>query len=483
MSLAFQDTNGLTLEAVRLDEVQPTYRVFRVKNTGSGSIENVKVRMLEVGHAVADASQLAQRAIIQMDYTRQSSGQAEQQFLGLGPISVMTEDPEELESVLMTGWLQLSADTFRWGSLLEIGLLEPEKYVDLYARYQKPIYSPLTAQMFQFSIRNIGSDTLQGVILTGQGSDTLSLDGIGFSSSVNLGNMAPATMKIVWLKTLSIAPRAVNGKIEVLSGTVSSGSIRFDVAGSRAYCSIHQIRSYLTTINIEVITTDEEILDLIYKSADEIDRATKRRFDLATVTELYDGAGQQKLVLDNYPIVAVHEVKIFNYNYQLIRDFTETGSDPVSSLILDTERGFITIPPAVYWLMPTYGAAYFYWPYSSYVGTLLRGSDYDYSSRFGRGVANIQVTYTHGFATPPPGIRDCCMKMVAIELLKKKGASDTQGASVISIAGMTESFAARGGTTQAGGGAAGPFGHIISELQADIDSTLDGFRKRRWGVV
>jgi hypothetical protein len=75
------------------------------------------------------------------------------------------------------------------------------------------------------------------------------------------------------------------------------------------------------------------------------------------------------------------------------------------------------------------------------------------------------------------------MKMVAIELLKKKGASDTQGASVISIAGMTESFAARGGTTQAGGGAAGPFGHIISELQADIDSTLDGFRKRRWGVV
>jgi hypothetical protein len=477
MSLVFQDTNGLSLEALRLDEVQPTYRVFRLKNTGSSKVENVKVRLEEVGHAVADASQLAQRAVVQMDYTRLSSGMAEQQFLGVGPISVMTEDREELEAVHMTGWLQLSADTFRWGSLLEIGILEPDEFLDLYGRYQKPTY--VSEQTFQFSLRNIGTDTLESVILTRQGSDALSLDGLAFSNSINLGDMAPGTIKTVWIKTSSIAPRAVNGKIEVLSGTVSSGSIRFDVAGSRAYCSIHQVRSYLQTINVEVITKDEELLDLIYRSADEIDRATKRRFDLVRVTERYDGVGQQKLVLDNYPIVAVHEVKIFNFNNQLIRDIKETDSDFASNLITDSERGFITLPPNVVIMFPAPLAAMFYWPYSSYGSHTLRGTDYDYVNRFGRGVANIEVTYTYGFPTPPPGIRDVCMKMAVIELLKKKGASDTQGSSVVSIAGMSETFTQQGGQ-QAG---SGPFAHMIAELQRDIDATLEGFRKRRWGVV
>jgi hypothetical protein len=85
----------------------------------------------------------------------------------------------------------------------------------------------------------------------------------------------------------------------------------------------------------------------------------------------------------------------------------------------------------------------------------------------------------YGYAIPPPGIRDVCMKMVVIEMLKKKGASDTQGSSVVSIAGMSETFTQQGG--QQGG--SGAFAHTIAELQRDIDTTLDGFRKRRWGVV
>jgi len=478
MSLAFQDVNGLSLEALRLDELQPTYRIFRLKNGGSSKVENVKVRLEEVGHAVADASQLAQRAIVQMDYTRHSSGAPEQQFLGVGPISVMTEDPEELEAVLMTGWLQLSADTFRWGSLLEIGMLDIGDLVDLYARYQKPTY--VSEQTFQFSIRNIGSDTLESMVLTRQGSDTLSLDGSLFSSSINLGVMAPGTVKTVWIKTSSISPRAVNGKIEALSGTVSSGSIRFDVAGSRAYCSIHQVRSYLQTINVEVITKDEELLDFIYRSADEIDRATKRRFDLATVTELYDGSGQQKIVLDNYPIVSIQEVKIRNPDNQVVTDIKSTDTNFASELIIDAQNGFITLPSAgIPMLASQLGALGWYPPIYAYQPFPAAGVPFDYTTHFGRGIANIEATYTYGFATPPPGIRDVCMKMVVIEMLKKKGASDTQGSSVVSIAGMSETFTQQGGQ-QAG---SGPFAHTIAELQRDIDATLEGFRKRRWGVV
>jgi hypothetical protein len=478
MSLAFQDVNGLSLEALRLDELQPTYRIFRLKNIGSSKVENAKARLEEVGHAVADASQLAQRAVLEMDYTRHSSGAPEQQFLGVGPISVMTEDPEELEAVLMTGWLQLSADTFRWGSLLEIGMLDIGELVDLYARYQKPTY--VSEQTFQFSIRNIGTDTLDNMVLTRQGSDTLSLDGSLFSNSINLGVMAPGTIKTIWIKTSSISPRAVNGKIEALAGTVSSGSIRFDVAGSRAYCSIHQVRSYLTTIDLGIVTTDEEILDLIYRSANEIDRATRRRFDIVTVTELYDGAGQQKLVLDNYPIVSIQEVKIRNPDNQVVTDIKSTDANFASELIIDAQNGFITLPSAgIPMLGSQLGALGWYPPIYAYQPFPAAGVPFDYTTHFGRGIANIEVTCTYGYPTPPSGIRDACMKMVVIEALKKKGASDTQGATTLSVAGMSETYATRGGA----GGGAGPFGHLIDELQQDVDATLELFRKRRWLAV
>lgn len=478
MSLAFQDTNGLSLEALRLDELQPTYRIFRLKNIGSSKVENAKVRLEEVGHAVADASQLAQRAIIQMDYTRLSSGMSEQQFLGAGPISVMTEDPEELEAVHMTGWLQLSADTFRWGSLLEIGMLDIGELVDLYASYQKPTY--VSEQTFQFSIRNIGTDTLDNMVLTRQGSDTLSLDGSTFSNSVSLGDLAPGTIKTVWIKTSSISPRAVNGKIEALSGTVSKASIRFDVAGGRAYCSIHQVRSYLTTIDLGIVTTDEEMLDLIYRSANEIDRATRRRFDIVTVTELYDGIGQQKLVLDNYPIVSIQEVKIRNPDNQVVTDIKSIDANFASELIIDAQNGFITLPSAgIPMLGSQLGALGWYPPIYAYQPFPAAGVPFDYTTHFGRGITNIEVSYTYGFAIPPSGIRDACMKMVVIELLKKKGASDSQGAATIGVAGMTETFATRGGAS----GGSGPYGHMMDELDQDVQATLELFRKRRWGVV
>jgi len=476
-AIAFQDTLGRTLEPVRIDEVQPTIRVFKLKNIGSEILENVKVQLAEVGHAVADASQLTQRSILSLTYTRQSSQGAEQQYLGVSPISVMTEDPEELEGVHMDGWLQLSGDTFRWGSMVEVGPLNEGEQIELYARYQKPTYA--VKQPFRFTIRNIARDTLQSAVLTASGQDELSLDGLTYSGSVNLGDLAPGIVKVIYLKSVAVKLMPVNGKIEAYAANQLLSSARFDVASGRAYCTIHQIQQYLKTIDVNVITTDEEVLDLIYRSANEIDRATRRRFDSVTVTERYDGAGQQKLVLDNYPIVAIHELKIYNYNNQLIKDIKETDSDFASALIIDSENAFVTLPPTTMPLLPFPMGTLWYWPWSSFWPSSVAGSPYDYSTRFGRGTANIEVKYTYGYAIPPSGIRDACMKMVVIELLKKKGASDTQGATTLSVAGMSETFATRGGA----GGGAGPYGHVMDELQQDIDATLELFRKRRWLAV
>jgi len=216
-TLDFQTISGAGLAPLKIDaEAAGTYRQFRLKNISGRLIENVKLRLVEIGEANVDASQLMQRANLTLAYRRQSSGGEEQQSLGVGPISVITEDPEELEGVLLNGWAQLSSDTFRWGNLLEVGPLDVDAYLELYARYQTPTDGD--KDLFQFSIRNIARDTFLNTALTASGSDLLSLDGKNFTQNVQLGTMRPATVMLVWLQTDKMGQRIVNGLIQALSG-------------------------------------------------------------------------------------------------------------------------------------------------------------------------------------------------------------------------------------------------------------------------
>jgi hypothetical protein len=482
LALAIQDLNGQNLLELRFDTPDPiALRHFIVKNPDSTGYGDVKIRVRAWGQGASDASYLSQRTTIQMDYTRQSSGQPEQQFIGVDPIGIMVEDEAELEAILTNGWLQISGDSFRWGSLLLLGALDQNDYGEIFARYIRPTMTLQPTYTFIFTVRNIGDDTLQNVILTREDNDQLSLDGLAWENSINLGTLGPGSVKTVYVKTSVIQSQPLVALIEVLSGSPSavSAKIPFELSTGRAYCSVQTVRSYLRRIDVDVVSTDEEIRDLIYRSAQEIDRATRRRFDLVTGTERYDGVGQQKLVLDNYPIVSLQEVKIFNPDNSLVTDIKSTDSDFSSKLIVDTVNGFVTLTSAAIpaFLVPMGAMGWFppqglIWPVTS------RGVPYDYATHFGQGVANVEVTYTYGYQVPPEAIRDACMKMAAIELMKKKGAADTQGVASFSIAGLTETYAARGAS-----GGTGAFGHLIDELQQDVDATLEGFRKRRWLAV
>jgi hypothetical protein len=415
-----------------------------------------------------------------MTFTRLSTGLAETQYLGVSPLSVLTEDPAEISPILLNGWLQLSADTFRWANKLLLPALAVGESLQLYSRYSRPAYA--TPNTFQFTLQNIATDTLQNMVLTAQGSDLLSLDGVTFTASLNLGNLAPGVQKTIYVKSYAIDPGKLGpAQIQILQTGKPLSSLPFDAIGfGRYYCSPSEVKNYVTTIDVSVVTTDEEIRDLIFLSANEIDRATRRRFDVVTVTERYDGVGQQKLVLDNYPIVSIQEVKIRNPDNQVVTDIKSTDANFASELIIDSKNGFITLPSAgIPMLGSQLGALGWYPPIYAYQPFPAAGVPFDYTTHFGRGIANIELTYTYGFQVPPEGIRDACKKMVVIELLKKKGASDSQGAATITLAGMSETFATRGGAS----GGSGPYGHMIDELQTDVDTTLEGFRKRRWGVV
>jgi hypothetical protein len=481
MSLQILDPQSQqTLSRLKQDVESPSYRTLLLKNPSSGTLDNLAVKVVETGLGAGDAKELANRSIVQLDFTRQSSGLAEQQFIGVDPVSVMVEDEAELEAIQLDGWLQLSADTFRWASKLLLPELAANESIQLYVRYIRPVY--VKPNVFRFSLRNIGTDTPLNVVLTRQGSDTLSLDGQTYSNSVNLGDIAPSVVKTIYLKSNAIDPAILGpARIEIWQASSRVSTLPFDAIGfGRAYASIDEVRRYITTIDVDIISQDEEIRDFIYKSANEIDRATRRRFDLVTATERYDGIGQQKLVLDNYPIVSIQEVKIRNPDNQVVTDIKSTDANFASELIIDAQNGFITLPSAgIPMLASQLGAMGWYPPIYAYQPFPAAGVPFDYTTHFGRGISNIEVTYTYGFQVPPEGIRDACKKMVVIELLKKKGASDSQGVATVAVGGMSETFATRGGAS----GGSGPFGHMVDELQQDIEATLELFRKRRWGVV
>ena len=233
------------------------------------------------------------------------------------------------------------------------------------------------------------------------------------------------------------------------------------------YCTVEQVKDYLTGLDVDVVTDDPEIHRLMERSKDQIERSTRMKFESTDLIERYDGKGQSKLVLNHWPLITLTYVKIYNLNNTLIRTLSE------SDVILEKQIACITIPPALYWLS--------YWPYTPYIGPYsptLQSAAYDYYNRYGLGVANIEVSYTYGYATPPKAINDACIKMTVIELLKKKAVSITQGASNVSMSGVTEAFS-HGSMS----GGTGPFGHQIGELQQDIESDLELYRSRPVRVI
>jgi hypothetical protein len=231
------------------------------------------------------------------------------------------------------------------------------------------------------------------------------------------------------------------------------------------YCSIAEVQEYLTDLDLEDVSDEPEIQKLINRAMDHIERFCRNKFRSTPLTERYDGSGQQKLILRHWPIISVTSVKIYNYNNQLVRTAAE------ADLILDKEIGTIALPPISYWLSPRWPSSAFSWPYLSTSGYFLRGSEFDYYNTFGKGISNIEVVYTYGHETTPESIKDACIKLVVIDLLRKKGVAVAQGTTATTLAGVSETYQPS------------PYENLIRQLQEDIKRDLAGYVSRPVGVV
>jgi hypothetical protein len=476
MSFVLQDPTGAALQDLRVDTPDlSAFRKFLVYNNNLGAGTGLTLQVQETGFSRTDQSYLTNRAVISASYVHSVRG-AETSSLATGPVSTLTQLPLELSLTILDGLLQLSPDTFSWGPTLALATLAAQSSIPAWLRYLIPTF-PFTTRL---TLKNIGSATFSNISLTPPATDQLSTDGQTYQSagaSISVGTLHAGGSVTFWLRSISIQ-NLIAAQLQLMSGGSGLSQIPIQAAGSRAYCLVKDVRAFLKRIDIDDVTDDEEIMNLITTSAKDIDRATRRRFDVCTVTEQYNGNGQQMLVLDNYPLLSVQEVQIKNMANQLVTDIRSTDANFAQELIIDFVRGYLTLPPAAmpYSLYPPYTG--WFWPSSSYVGDISTRMAWDYSSHFGAGVRNVVVTYTYGFQQPPEPIRMACMKLTIIELLKKKGSADSQGMATEGMAGATFQYTARGMS-----GGAGPFGHIIAELQQDVEADLEKYRKRSWKTV
>lgn len=479
MSLQVLDPRtSVSVTRLKQDSDSPGYRTFLLRNVASAILDDVLVKVAEAEIGSGDATYLANRSVISMAYSR--GGVPTISSLGVSGLSVQAQVAADWEGILLDGWLQVSEDTFAWYAEISVGTIAANAETQIYVKYTRPTYGPTID--LSFTLENTSLVTMSGIILTAAGSDLLSLDDIAYTASVTVGTLAAGASKTIFLRSATISTALLNpAEIQILTGAspVNPLTIGFDAIGlDRFYSTVEEVEQYLETLDLTDISTDEEIRDLIKVASRDIDRGTRRHFDLQTTTERYDGVGQAKLVVDQYPIVAVQEVQIYNFNNQLIKDIKITDTNFATELIIDYVDGFITLPPASMPLSSMPYGTMWSWPWSSLSPALLAASQYDYSTRFGIGISNIAITYTHGFQVPPEPIRRACMKLVVIELLRKRGTSDSQGVASVSIAGATKTFA-----TRSSSGGSGPYGHMIAELQADVQQVIKDWQAKRLRTI
>jgi hypothetical protein len=237
-----------------------------------------------------------------------------------------------------------------------------------------------------------------------------------------------------------------------------------------AYCSVDDVKGLLSGIPVSDVATDDEIYSYIKEASDMINRATYSSFGRGIqVEERYDGTGSYTLILDHSPIVKLYNLQIFNFNNVATRTFTAADAENTGTLIVEKNLGLVTMPQQS--ITPTLIPANMWPSVNLYSPSAVTGTEYDYYTRFGRGVRNIVVSYSYGYETIPEQIRWACAKTVGALVLIKRGNKDTGGAVELTMEGLTLNFTHRQGLSQ-------PYGSTIEQWATEVTAAITNYRRR-----
>ena len=161
--------------------------------------------------------------------------------------------------------------------------------------------------------------------------------------------------------------------------------------------TLANLKAWLGTPN----ATDDALMTRLISAASAfIESWLNRTISVQTYNEIYDGTGQDTLMLSNYPIVAVTSISIYGVAQTLLNanDFTSTGF----SITNDQ--------------------------------TQLYGQNIT----FDRGRQNVAVSYSAGFATLPLDIEQACIELCALKYKNLRG--EKIGVVSKGLAGETTTF-------------------------------------------
>lgn len=144
-------------------------------------------------------------------------------------------------------------------------------------------------------------------------------------------------------------------------------------------CALADVKTFL---GITTTTTDAVLQSLITKVSAAIESYCNRTFASADYTETRNGGGGNRLFLANGPVTNVASVTVDGY-------VVSRAASPILP-------GFVGDESTVY-IRP--GA---------------------HPCTFTKGVQNVTVTYTAGYATIPPDVAQACIEMVASHYAKRE---------------------------------------------------------------
>jgi len=265
----------------------------------------------------------------------------------------------------------------------------------------------------------------------------------------------------------------INGidfKQEETFNVVAYGTLSGIPDTSTYYCTNADVRRELLGVYIDDLDNIDTIIgELILEKQEEVDTLCNTTFSTTQETVWLDGNGLTRLQLPHGNIVSVSTCTIRVvistawYNFQNIAYINTLRSDGIeirtasseseveaADLLVDCSSGELIIPPRI---MYQQAAAYPFWNYT-----------------FPLGVRNVQVEYSHGFSstTRPRAIRNLCAKLVAREILLRKGDQISGGTTGFSADGFSKSYPGI------------PYAARLERLEADIERLVQ--RNRVIGV-
>lgn len=139
---------------------------------------------------------------------------------------------------------------------------------------------------------------------------------------------------------------------------------------------------YKEILGIEGNTEDEFVEQAGYEVENKIKSFLNRDLDVQSYTELYNGTGVEEIVLNQYPIVSVSKVEVYD-------GLDESGDES--------------------WLEWIQGE-----DYERLVITTSQDHLYMVGSFFPEGSQNIRITYQAGYSTIPYDIQQACKKLMLL---------------------------------------------------------------------